>query len=90
MDTYNLTDAKRKFGEVLLKSQKAPISVTKNGKPIAVIVSDTKYRQLKLQALRVALIEGENSGDAGRLDMETIKQRAKQQVGLNPTNAHGQ
>ena len=80
MDTYNLTDAKRKFGEVLLKSQKAPISVTKNGKPIAVIVSDTEYRQLKLQALRVALIEGENSGDAGRLDMETIKQRAKQQA----------
>ena len=90
MDTYNLTDAKRKFGEVLLKSQKAPISVTKNVKPIAVIVSDTEYRQLKLQALRVTLIEGENSGDAGRLDMETIKQRAKQQAGLNPTNTHGQ
>ena len=86
MDTYSSTDAQRVFGEVLLKSQKAPVSVTRNGKPVAVVVSETEYQQLKLQALRAAVIEGENSGDAGRLDMETIKTKAKQQTGLNNAN----
>ena len=89
MEVFSATDAKREFGEMLMKAQKAPVGVTRNGKPVAVIVSDTEYRQLKLQALRVALMEGENSGDAGRLDMENIKQKAKQQAGLNPTNAQG-
>lgn len=36
----------------------------------------------KLKALRQALIEGEESGDAGELDMEAIRRRAKQNVGL--------
>ena len=87
MDTYSSTDAQRVFGEVLLKSQKAPVSVTRNGKPVAVIISETEFQQLKLQALRAAVIEGENSGDAGRLDMKTIKTKAKQQAGLNSANA---
>jgi len=38
----------------------------------------------KLEALRQALIEGENSGSAGPLDMEAIKRRARQEAGLNP------
>ena len=87
MDIYSSTDAKREFGEVLLKSQRGPVGVTRNGKPIAVIVSETEYQHLKLQALRAALIEGENSGNAGLLDMEAIKQKAKQQAGLSVINA---
>lgn len=87
MDTYSSTDAQRVFGEVLLKSQKSPVSVTRNGKPIAVIVSETEYRQLKLQALRAAIVEGENSGDAGRLDMEAVKKKAKLKAVLNSANA---
>ncbi len=87
MDTYSSTDAQRVFGEVLMKSQKAPVSVTRNGKPVAVIVSETEYQHLKLQALRAAVIEGKNSGDAGRLDMEAVKKKAKQKAGLNSANA---
>ena len=83
MDVFSATDAKREFGEMLLKSQKAPVHVTRNGKPIAVIISETDYQTLKLQALRAALIAGEQSGDAGRLDMQTIRAKAKQQAGLN-------
>ena len=82
MDMYSATDAKREFGDMLLKSQKSPVGITRNGKPIAVIVSDTDYRTLKLQALRTALIEGEQSGDAGQLDMQAIKTKAKRQAGL--------
>ena len=36
----------------------------------------------KLRALRTALIEGEESGDDGELNMETIKQQAKKEAGL--------
>ena len=36
----------------------------------------------KLEALRVALIEGEESGDAGQLDMEAIRVEAKKEAGL--------
>jgi len=36
----------------------------------------------KLESLRSALIEGENSGDAGRLDIEAIKLEAKKEMGL--------
>ena len=82
MDTYSSTDAQRIFGEVLMRSQREPISITKNNKPVAVVVSEDDYQQLKLQALRAALIEGELSGDAGELDMEEIKAKARQKAGL--------
>ncbi len=36
----------------------------------------------KLKALRAALLEGEESGDVGVMDMEAIRQEAKQEEGL--------
>ena len=36
----------------------------------------------KLEALRAALIEGEESGDSGELDMEEIRKEAKKEAGL--------
>jgi len=39
-------------------------------------------RETKLEALRSALITGEKSGSAGSLDMNEIKQKARQQAGL--------
>ena len=77
MNSVTSTQAKREFGEMLMRSQIAPISVTRNGKPVAVIISETEYRALKLQNLRAALIDGEQSGDAGELDMQAIKNKAK-------------
>jgi len=35
----------------------------------------------KVGALREALIDGENSGDAGALDMDSIKRRARRPAG---------
>jgi len=77
MNSVTSTQAKQEFGEMLMRSQIAPISITRNGKPVAVIISETKYQALKLQNLRAALIEGEQSGDAGELDMQAIKNKAK-------------
>ena len=44
-------------------------------------------REQKLNALRLALIEGEESGDDGILDMEEIRQEAKREAGLLPKDA---
>ena len=38
---------------------------------------EEKEASSKLEALRSALIEGEESGDAGKLNMEAIKKSAK-------------
>lgn len=40
-------------------------------------------REQKLEALRQALIEGENSGDDGLLDMDAIRLEAKREAGLH-------
>ncbi|HEX5053752.1 MAG TPA: type II toxin-antitoxin system ParD family antitoxin [Planctomycetota bacterium] len=42
-------------------------------------------RETRLQALRQALIEGEQSGVAGPLDMEKIKRQARKAAGLTPS-----
>ncbi len=39
-------------------------------------------REQKLEALRQALIEGEESGDDGKLDMEAIKREARREAQL--------
>ena len=80
MKTITSTQAKQEFGDVIMRSQLAPISITKNGKPVVVVISETEYQAMKLQNLRSALIEGEQSGDAGELNMQSIKDQARMQV----------
>ena len=40
-------------------------------------------REQRLAALRQALIEGEDSGNDGKLDMEEIRREAKRDAGLD-------
>jgi len=50
MEILSASDAKREFGEVLLKAQKEPIGINRNGKPVAVMMSALEFEQL--QALK--------------------------------------
>ena len=50
MEILNASDAKREFGEVLLKVQKEPVGINRNGKPVAVMISTLEFEQL--QALK--------------------------------------
>jgi len=43
---------------------------------------EEKEANSKLESLRLALVEGEESGEAGLLDMEEIRKEAKQEAGL--------
>ena len=49
MITYSATNAQKVFGELIMESQRAPVSVTRNGKPVAVVLSATDYQALKLR-----------------------------------------
>ena len=83
METYTSSDAKREFGEVLTKSQREPISVTRNGKPIAVVLSSVDYEKMKLQLLRSELIKGQNSPVVDSWNAEEFLDRARKRVSDN-------
>ena len=38
MEICNASDAKKEFGEILLKAQKETVGINKNGKPVAVMI----------------------------------------------------
>lgn len=55
METISANEAKTQFGEMLLKVQREPVQIHKNGKPVAVVLSIDVYEgmeALKLSALR--------------------------------------
>ncbi len=47
-------EAKNTFGEVVMKAQKEPICISKNGKPAAVMISMQEYEAM--QSLRKKLL----------------------------------
>ena len=61
MKILNATEAKREFGDLLIQVQTEPISISKNGKSIAVMISDREFHELetcKEQLLKLAIDEG--------------------------------
>lgn len=51
------------------------------------LIRQDQMVQEKRRALIQALIDGEESGSAGKLDMEEIKRKARQRAGLTPSDA---
>jgi prevent-host-death family protein len=46
IDFYSLADAKKKFSTVINKSANREIIVTKNGKPVSVVMDYSRYMKL--------------------------------------------
>lgn len=63
MEILNTTDAKREFGDVLLKAQKEPIAINKNGKTVAVVMSAVDYQTPTNQLESLLKIELQKSMD---------------------------
>lgn len=55
MQSLTANTAKTKFGDLLMKVQREPIQINKNGSPVAVIMSCEEYAQL--EALRLQWVK---------------------------------
>jgi prevent-host-death family protein len=53
MDSLSANEAKSQFGDLLLKAQRAPVQINKNGKPVAVIMSMDDYEDIEAMKLRL-------------------------------------
>ena len=70
METLTSNQAKTQFGDLLLKVQRAPVEISRNGKPVAVMISAEDYsamEPLKMELLRQSLKRCLADVDAGRM-----------------------
>ena len=70
MRTMSAKEAKNHFGELLMEAQKAPVTIEKNGKPVAVVYSMEWHEaaeEAKLDWLKRAVAEGVAEADRGEL-----------------------
>ena len=84
MRTMSAEEAETRFGELLTAAQKAPVTIEKDGKPVAVVYSmewHAAAEEAKLDWLKRAVAEGIAEADRGELVefteelMEQIKRR---------------
>jgi prevent-host-death family protein len=71
MRTMSAKDAKNHFGELLLEAQKGPVTIEKNGRPTAVVLSfdDHEHNErVRLEHLRLLIREGLAELEAGRAE----------------------
>ena len=84
MEILNASDAKREFGEALIKAQQGPVGINKNGKPVAVMVSAKAYAELQAfreQQLRQEIEAGMADLNAGRVASgKDVMQRMRKRV----------
>jgi prevent-host-death family protein len=62
----NATEAKREFGDLLLKAQKEPVNIVRNGKRVAAVISNDEFEQY--EAYKLMKLKQEI--DAGLADVE--------------------
>ncbi len=53
MDALSANEAKTQFGDLLLKAQRAPVQINRNGKPVAVVISMDEYESIETLKLRL-------------------------------------
>ena len=89
METLSASDARREFGEVLLKAQKGPVGINRNGKPVAVMVSAETFDELQAvrqAALQQAIDDGMADIKAGNIvEGDEVFSQLRKQV-LNAAN----
>lgn len=70
MDTLSANEAKTHFGDMLLRAQRAPVQINKNGKPVAVVISAEEYagiETIKLRLLQSRAVQARVDIAAGNL-----------------------
>ena len=64
MKTFSAAEAKNRFGVLLESVQREPVRIEKNGRPVAVILSQTEYEKM------AALFEEAETAYWGQLGKE--------------------
>lgn len=70
LDTIAAAEAKTNFGALLDKAQRGPVTISKNGRPVAVLMSAEafeEHQQAKLRVLRAEVEKGLEDMRAGRV-----------------------
>ena len=70
METLTANEAKTHFGDMLMKAQRAPVRINKNGKPVVVVISAEEYEAietLKLQLLQARASQARADIEASNL-----------------------
>ncbi len=65
-------EAKNNFGEMMDTVQREPITIEKHGRPVAVIMSATEYKELKLERLRTEIKKGTNQIREGKIYKQSL------------------
>jgi prevent-host-death family protein len=55
MNSISANEAKTQFGDMIMKVQRAPIQINKNGKPVAVVISMEEYESI--ESLKLTLLQ---------------------------------
>ncbi|MDT8281882.1 MAG: type II toxin-antitoxin system prevent-host-death family antitoxin [Gammaproteobacteria bacterium] len=84
MEILNASDARREFGDVLIKPQRGPVGINKNGKPVAVVISAAEFTELqalKEEYLKQAIQEGIADLHTGEVtDGKTVMDKLRKRV----------
>jgi prevent-host-death family protein len=70
MRKMSAKNAKNHFGELLMEAQRAPVTIEKNGKPVAVLLSFEEHEEiekLKLDRLRAMIAEADEAVARGEV-----------------------
>ncbi|MDA0261192.1 MAG: type II toxin-antitoxin system Phd/YefM family antitoxin [Proteobacteria bacterium] len=71
MKTIPAIDAKNRFGQLLDAAQREPVTVTKKGRPAAVVLSIADYERIRGAARRrlmATIVEAQREAEAASLD----------------------
>ena len=55
MEAISANEAKTQFGELLIKAQRTPVQINKNGKPVAIVISIDEYESI--ESLKLSLLQ---------------------------------
>ena len=86
MNTFTSNDAKQKFGEVIELAQREPVSITRHGRPSAVLTSDADYRELlaiKHERLKDEVARGFESFGKGQPEGPSVDEIANKVLKRN-------
>lgn len=70
MESLSANEAKTHFGDLLLKVQREPVQINRNGKAVAVVLSVDDYlnlESLKMQYLKTRVEQAKEDVAAGRM-----------------------